>query len=112
MGDADVESVLGNLDFREKGGYTRDIVEVTPVEAWRPAVRALLYTANPENPHFSPPADLEATAAVIAKAVGPSGDNAEYLLRLATFLESVGERDAHVEGLAELVRRSQQGGAQ
>ena len=41
MGEDDVESVLGNLDFREKGGYTRDVVEVTPVEAGRPAVRAL-----------------------------------------------------------------------
>ena len=41
MGEDDVESVLGNLDFREKGGYTRDIIEVTPVEAGRPAVRAL-----------------------------------------------------------------------
>lgn len=112
MGEAEVESVLGNLDFREKGGYTRDVVEVTPVEAGRPAVRALLYTANPENPNFSPPASLEATATVIAKAVGPSGDNVEYLLRLAAFLESVGERDEHVEGLAALVRRSQQAGAQ
>jgi cation transport regulator ChaC len=46
VGEADVESVLGNLDFREKGGYTRDVVEVTPVEVGRPAVRALLYTAN------------------------------------------------------------------
>ena len=112
VGEADVESVLGNLDFREKGGYTRDVVEVTPVEAGRPAVRALLYTANPDNPHFSPPASLEATAAVIAEAVGPSGDNAYYLLQLAAFLESVGERDEHVEGLAALVRRSRQGGAQ
>ena len=42
----------------------------------------------------------------------PSGDNAQYLLQLAAFLESVGERDEHVERLAELVRRSQQGGAQ
>ena len=41
MGEDDVESVLGNLDFREKGGYTRDVVEVTPVEAGRPAVRTL-----------------------------------------------------------------------
>jgi len=118
VGEADVESVLGNLDFREKGGYTRDVVEVTPVEVGRPAVRALLYTANPDNPHFSPPASLrsrdslEATAALIAEAVGPSGDNAYYLLQLAAFLESVGERDEHVEGLAALVRRSRQGGAQ
>jgi cation transport protein ChaC len=110
VGEADVEGVLGNLDFREKGGYTRDIVEVTPSEPGRPAVRALLYTANPENPNFRPPSadgGLEATAAVIAAARGPSGDNAEYLLKLADFLESVGERDEHVEGLAALVRRSQ-----
>ena len=108
VGEADAEKVLAGLDFREKGGYTRDIVEVTPVEAGRPAVRALLYTANPENPNFTPPAAaLAETAAVIAGASGPSGDNAEYLLRLAAFLESVGERDEHVEGLAALVRRSQ-----
>ena len=38
VGEADVEGVLGNLDFREKGGYTRDIVEVTPSEPGRPQI--------------------------------------------------------------------------
>ena len=50
MGEDDVESVLGNLDFREKGGYTRDVVEVTPVEAGRPNPNP-----NPnQNPNPSP----------------------------------------------------------
>ena len=108
---ADVESVISKLDFREKGGYTRDIVEVTPTEAGRSVVRALLYTANPDNPNFSPPTEMEATASVIATASGPSGSNAEYLIRLASFLESVGERDEHVFALRRRVRMIQNVGA-
>lgn len=120
-----VESVLSQLDFREKGGYSRSAVDVLRVgdgEAGAPApVRALLYTATPDNPGFdrqvrgaAPPLhartsltaaraqallDLDAAAATISRAIGPSGSNREYLLELSRFLHSVGERDDHIESL-------------
>lgn len=112
---AQVEAVLANLDFREKGGYTREIVEVHPVALSGGApdmaqdvgtsgrgvgssssgggtVRALLYTATPENPGFRKDAlsNAEGAAATIASAQGPSGANLEYLLELAAFLQACG----------------------
>ena len=65
--DADASAVLDALDFREKGGYTREVVEVTPIDGSQP-VQALLYTATPENPNFErtaltdPAADEQARA--------------------------------------------------
>jgi len=106
VGAADVQRVLDALDFREKGGYTRDIVEVLPAgadAAQRPPVRALLYSATPDNPGFAADAlaDLPAAARTIAYSRGPSGRNRDYLEALAKWLDEVGERDEHV---AELMR--------
>jgi|TARA_B100000524_G_scaffold33739_1_gene16596 cation transport regulator ChaC len=108
-----VEAVLSNLDFREKGGYTRAIVEVEPTAAdgrrvgedGGGTVRALLYTATPENPGFREEAltDAEGAATRIAESHGPSGTNLEYLLELSAFLRGVGEEDEHVETLVRLV---------
>ena len=63
VGEKDVKAVLDALDFREKGGYTREIIEVFPqqlptagvAEPPQP-VRALLYSATSENPGFDPDA--------------------------------------------------------
>ena len=100
VGKADVEAVLGNLDFREKGGYSRDIVEVHPAAGGTP-VRALVYSATTSNPGFSAEAitDEAAAAKTIAAAHGPSGPNREYLVRMAQWLEEVGETDEHVAAL-------------
>ena len=69
-----------------QGGYTREVIEVQPAgsDGARP-VRALLYSATPENPNFSSMAltDLSAAARTIATAHGPSGPNIEYLTKLA-----------------------------
>jgi cation transport protein ChaC len=108
ISDADSVAVLDALDFREKGGYSRSLVEVTNIrDSSLPPVTALLYTATPENPHFDPLAVRNPLAAGerIATSVGPSGPNSEYLLALAEFLAEQGERDDHVEALAALVRR-------
>ena len=110
VGKDDVAKVLSDLDFREKGGYTRDLVEVAPAKGVGPAVRALLYTANPANPNFFPVClteSLDAAAQIIARAHGPSGPNDEYLYRLSDFLDSVEERDEHVLGLTARVRQIQ-----
>ena len=112
VGEKDVKAVLDALDFREKGGYTREIIEVFPqqlptagvAEPPQP-VRALLYSATSENPGFDPDAlhDVPRAAATIGAAHGPSGPNREYLERLAHWLQEVDERDEHVEQLMSLL---------
>ena len=103
VGPADVDSVLENLDVREKGGYTRAVVTVYPAgsDAQRAPVSALIYSATPDNPNFAPSAlsDLPGAAHTIAGAHGPSGANREYLEKLAQWLDKVGETDEHVASL-------------
>ena len=94
---ADAARVLDNLDFREKGGYTRAVVEVQSLDGSR-AVQALVYTANSQNPLFlgsAAVADSVALAARIAKAKGPSGPNTEYLFKIADYLRKVECADPH-----------------
>lgn len=113
VGKQDAETVLDALDFREKGGYTREIIEVYPQGSPGTAgndehvqpVRALLYSATPDNPGFDPKAlsDLPSAAATIGSAHGPSGPNREYLERLALWLKEVDEPDEHIEALVGLL---------
>jgi len=101
---AEADAVLAALDFREKGGYTRELIDVYPRGATN-AVKALLYSATPDNPGFSAEMlNSESTAAsIIGRAHGPSGPNREYLLKMAHWLEEVGERDEHIETLVRLM---------
>jgi len=82
-----VKSCLAQLDFREKGGYSRDVIDVIEDQT-NTIVKALLYRGTPDNPAFSIRALLDPVyaAATMAVAIGPSGRNDEYLLRLDTFL--------------------------
>lgn len=69
-----VEETLQELDFREKGGYARDVCNVVE-EGTQNAHRALLYRGTPDNPAFSSRAllDLPFAAAIMSVSVGPSG---------------------------------------
>ena len=91
-----VEQCLAELDFREKGGYARDVINVV-VEDEEDGIsspsqyqKALLYRGTPDNPAFSKRALLDMTyaASIMAVAVGPSGRNDEYLYNLDTFLSN------------------------
>lgn len=83
---------------------TRELIDVYPRGATK-AVKALLYSATPDNPGFS--AEMltseSSAASIIGKARGPSGSNREYLLKMAEWLEEVGERDVHIETLVRLM---------
>ena len=87
-----VDQCLKELDFREKGGYSRDIIQVELMdhhESKSPKLkRALLYRGTPENPAFwkRPLMDLPFAAAIMSVATGPSGPNDEYLYNLDSFL--------------------------
>lgn len=82
-----VKECLEELDFREKGGYERDVIDVVRDDNGK-TIQALLYRGTPTNPAFWNRAllDLPFAAAIMTVAVGPSGPNSEYLLNLDRFL--------------------------
>ena len=113
--DDDAARVLAELDFREKGGYSRRVVDVTRVgrdasegDASGASARCLLYSATVDNPNFwwgddGKGLDLDKAASTIATAAGPSGPNLEYLRNLAMFLREQGRVDPHISELEQRV---------
>ena len=101
VASCDRGAVLAGLDRREQGGFERREVPVH-VEAGSPRA-ALVYIAGPANPNYLGPAPLEAIARQVRGSRGPSGENAEYVLRLAAALDEIGAEDSHVAALARLV---------
>lgn len=94
-----VQKCLEELDFREKGGYARDVIDVLiNDEGVSSTVKALLYRGTPDNPAFSSRALLDEiyAAAVMSAAVGPSGPNDHYLYSLDEFLKRVRENEGQV----------------
>lgn len=98
--DQHLSLVLEALDHRERAGYERTVVVV---ETDYGAVPAMMYVGRDTNPSFSPATDEE-VAAVVAAARGPSGDNLEYVERLAEALANLDARDAHVDRIVHLAR--------
>jgi alpha-tubulin suppressor-like RCC1 family protein len=82
-----VQECLDELDFREKGGYAREVIDVVLDETGE-QVQAALYRGTPDNPAIWPRVlrDHAYAAAVLTVAVGPSGANTEYLHNLNHFL--------------------------
>jgi alpha-tubulin suppressor-like RCC1 family protein/cation transport regulator ChaC len=109
-----VQECLEELDFREKGGYARDVCDVLEEgNSQQRTVKALLYRGTPDNPAFSPRAllDLPFAAAIMAVAAGPSGKNDVYLNSLDSFLEethTVAAQNDDTKFLASMVRTLQQ----
>lgn len=69
-----VQETLAELDFREKGGYARDVCEVVEDESGQ-TYKALIYRGTPDNPAFSSRClvDLPFSGAIMSVSVGPSG---------------------------------------
>lgn len=107
IADCDVDEVLQILDFREKGGYDRFMVEAFHLQPPHEALpeKCLCYLATEGNEEYLGPDTDEAMARQIATAVGPSGPNREYLLNLADGLRRLGEHDDHVFLLETLVKK-------
>ena len=98
--------VLARLDVREQNGYARHDVPVRDVHGTGESWSALVYIATPDNPSFRDGESLADIAAVVRRAVGPSGDNREYVLRLHEALSAMGAPDPHVADLvAEIARQ-------
>ncbi|MFB6351881.1 MAG: gamma-glutamylcyclotransferase [Bradymonadaceae bacterium] len=104
---AKTETVIDQLDHRERGGYSREVVDVVcpSCEVGEPAVEsAVMYVAGRENPNWAGPAPVESLAEQIVRAEGPSGHNVEYLLELAEALREIEANDPHVFELEREVR--------
>lgn len=101
-------SSLTYLDSRESklGGYSTTFVTFQPRDGTEDPFPVLLYVAPPSSRLYMGPAPLPQVATEIAEATGHCGHNAEYLLRLATFMkEHVPDAwDEHLYLLEHLVR--------
>jgi alpha-tubulin suppressor-like RCC1 family protein/cation transport regulator ChaC len=84
-----VEECLVELDFREKGGYARDVIDVVEYQSGN-SIKALLYRGTPDNPAFwsRPLLDLSFAAATMAVSIGSSGKNCDYLFQLDEFMQN------------------------
>lgn len=103
VADEHAEIVLASLDHREKGGYDRLMLSAEPLGGG-PPLTAITWIASPGNPYHLGPAPLAAMVEQIRGAVGPSGPNVEYVLRLAEALAELGVADPHVDEVARALR--------
>ncbi len=94
--------VFDHLDFREKNGYLRFTTEMTLADGRH--CDGLVYIATEDNQAYLGPAPESEIALHIARSRGPSGDNAEYLLRLANALRELDIDDKHVFEIERYLR--------
>lgn len=95
-------AVFGQLDVREKNGYLRFATAMTFENGSHE--QGLVYIATEDNEAFlgeAPEADI---ARQIAEAAGPSGANAEYLLRLAESLRALDAECSHTFSIEALLK--------
>ena len=108
----DIDELIAELDYREKGGYHRHVISVKLLEKTLyheqyDLANALVYTGPTDNPNFSLEFSLQNWETLISRlisiSVGPSGENAEYLLQLAAFVGQQLQHDEYLEKLARVV---------
>ena len=103
---ADVGDVLAGLDQREKGGYERVETELHFGAGDPGSCIGLLYLATSSNPNYLGPASRDEIARQVLASSGPSGENLEYVLRLAEALREIcPDLDAKVEEALSLADR-------
>lgn len=96
------KQVLANLDYREKGGYERMLVDVVTTSG--ESVKAVTYWGPQKNEHFLGPKPMLEMARQISHASGPSGSNRDYLFQLESALQQLGHPDRHITLLANKTR--------
>jgi cation transport regulator ChaC len=91
--------VFEHLDHREKNGYLRFTTAMTFRDGSQN--EGLVYIATEENEAFLGAAPESEIAQHIARASGPSGPNAEYLVKLQLALQQLGVNDPHITQIYE-----------
>jgi len=108
-----ITAVVSDLDYREKGGYSRSIIKIklledTPFHKRDTNVLALAYIGTVANPNFYLPTmkttearmiDYQTISNILSAAKGPSGPNFEYLLMLNEFLRTRSLHDQYLGNL-------------
>jgi len=99
VSDAEREAVLAYLRERE-------LVTNVYLERFAPAqladgrwVKTLIYVADPAHEQFERPSSPEEAAAIVASAVGASGDNLDYVRNTVSHLRELGIRDHWLEAV-------------
>ncbi len=100
---ANVRSIIGALNYREKGGYRLETVRLKLHMREPVSVEGVVYIGTPENPNYLGPATTKRIAAQVLEANGASGPNYEYVLRLAEALRGFGAHDPHVFEIESVV---------
>lgn len=92
------------LRERELVSYAYDEARVPLVLDDGRTVEAVAYVSNPAHPQYAGGLTLDEQAEVIARARGPRGPNADYLLNTVESLTALGLDDPDLARLAALVR--------
>lgn len=104
-----IEFVKNHLDFREKGGYSIDEVDVFVKDenGNECTIKSYVYIATTDNPNYLGPGPLPEIAKQIAFSKGPSGPNIDYLFNLLEALKTIApdHNDAHLIELSAHVRK-------
>lgn len=100
------EAAIPYLSRREceLGGYVSQFLKFYPSHG-KP-LKVLVYIATPKNPHWLGDAKVSEIANQIVNCKGPSGHNAEYLIRLADFMRHhfPSELDHHLYNIEKEVK--------
>ena len=99
----DRDDVLIKLNYREKDGYSTHNVSISFPCSEECSEPGLIYIANPGNPQWLGEAPLAEIAAQVRACAGPSGENREYVVNLASSLRRMGASDPHVFEIARLL---------
>ncbi|KAJ7764311.1 ChaC-like protein [Mycena metata] len=109
--EADVRAYL---DYREKDGYTMEIMPIYGIVDGEETViiaNAYCYVGRKDNPSFIGSEPLPQLAHRIWISVGPSGPNKEYLFKLAAAVRELSpdSHDKHLAALESLVKAMDEG---
>ena len=97
--------IFAQLDQREIAGFDRHVLPLFDPLDGAPFAEGTTWIAGQSNAHFLGELDEEAIAVVVRERRGPSGSNADYVLRLREALASLAIDDPHVEAIARHLSR-------
>jgi len=100
------KEIIEYLEYREKEYDARLYMDLFSTAHSLAVKDALVYIATPESEQYLGIASLDALAKQIATAKGPSGDNCEYLYRLADSMRELDVEDIELFELEAKVRNN------